>query len=113
MSQTIPTEIEVQRCRACGKLMVPPSFGCFRCGSADLETTTAPASGALYTFTKIWVAPAGREDEAPYTVAVVELEGGLLLPSRIAKGRDDSLAIGQKLTLAGQDEHGYIFEPRA
>ncbi|HEX2171486.1 MAG TPA: OB-fold domain-containing protein [Dehalococcoidia bacterium] len=103
--------IEVQRCRACGKLMVPPAVGCFRCGASDLETTAVAASGSLYTFTKIWVAPAGREDEAPYTVAVVELSGGLLLPSRIAEGRDDDLAIGQQVRLAGRDEHGYIFEP--
>lgn len=105
------TAIDVQRCRACGKLMVPPAFGCFRCGSADLAATTVPAAGTLYTFTRIWAAPAGLEADVPYTVAVVQLSGGLLLPARIAKGQDENLAVGQPLRLVGRDEHGYIFEP--
>ena len=91
--------------------MVPPAFGCFRCGSADVESTSVVATGNLYTFTKIWIAPAGREADAPYTVAVVELAGGLLLPARIVKGQDDDLAIGQPLTLVDRDEYGYIFAP--
>ena len=106
-----PIAIEVQRCRACGKLMVPPAVGCFRCGSADLEATTVPPEGSLYTFTRIWVPPAGLEAEVPYTVAVVELQGGLLLPSRIAKGQDEDLQVGQAVRLVGRDDHGYIFVP--
>lgn len=106
-------EIPIQRCRACGKQMVPPAYGCFRCGSADLEETALAGQGELYTFTKIWVAPAGREAEAPYTVAVVRLAGGLLLPARIAKGHDDDLAIGQTVRLVDRDEYGYIFQPAA
>lgn len=108
-AQTNLDQIEIQRCQDCGKQMVPPAFGCYRCGSANLKATTVPAEGDLYTFTKHWVAPAGRESEAPYTVAVVQLAGGLLLPARVAKGQDDDLVIGQRLRLADRDEHGYIF----
>lgn len=108
---TEAASIDIQRCRQCGKQMVPPAVGCFRCGSADLEASTLPAEGDLYTFTKIWIAPAGMEGEAPYTVAVVQLEGGLLLPARVAKGHDDDLSIGQRLRAVGHDERGYIFQP--
>jgi uncharacterized OB-fold protein len=106
-----PGGIEVQGCRTCGKLMVPPAYGCIQCGSDDLESITLPPEGTLYTFTRIWVPPAGLEAEAPYTVAVVELDGGLLLPSRIAKGMDEDLSVGQRVQLTGQDDHGYIFQP--
>ena len=108
-----PGGIEVQRCRACGNLMVPPAYGCSRCGAGadDFESVTLSPEGNLYTFTRIWVPPAGLEAEAPYTVAVVELDGGVLLPSRIAKGMDEDLSVGQRVRLTGQDDHGYIFQP--
>lgn len=91
--------------------MAPPAYGCSRCGADDLEAITLPPEGSLYTFTRIWVPPAGLEADAPYTVAVVELDGGLLLPARIAKGLDENLSVGQRVLLTGQDDRGYVFQP--
>ena len=66
--------------------------------------------GSLYTFTTIRVPPAEFEDEAPYTIAVVELEEGLLLPARLEAAHDDkAVEIGAPVELASEDKRGTLF----
>ncbi|MFW5874608.1 MAG: Zn-ribbon domain-containing OB-fold protein [Desulfosalsimonas sp.] len=63
-------------CSQCGAVTCPPQMSCRNCGSYDLEVTELSGKGKITTFTTIYVAPEGRETEAPYTVVLVELEEG-------------------------------------
>jgi hypothetical protein len=64
------------RCGECSKYTCPPKMTCQECGSPDLEIVQLSGKGKIRTFTQTFVAPQGRECEAPYTVVLVELEEG-------------------------------------
>lgn len=63
-------------CRQCGTITCPPKMTCQECGGYDLEVVQLKGSGKIVTFTQTFVAPQGRECEAPYIVVLVELDEG-------------------------------------
>jgi len=64
------------KCNQCGTINVPPKMVCGKCTSSDMETVELSGTGNIQTFTTIYVAPEGREPEAPYTIVMVELDEG-------------------------------------
>jgi uncharacterized OB-fold protein len=74
---------------------------------------TIPGEGRLYTYTTIYVPPAGFEPLVPYTVAVVEVEGGLLVASRLRVENGEVPALGTPVKLVEAGEGHYIFAPAA
>lgn len=88
-----------QNCGECGHVTSAPKAACARCGSRDLEVTRLPASGEVYSETRIAVAPEGFD--APYTVGLVSLGEARVL------GRVPAEAgIGDSVALAGVVEAG-------
>ena len=72
--------ISGSKCRACGFATFPPRADCPECLSGDFEYREVSGRGTILTYSRIAAAPTGFEGEAPYTVAVVDLEeGGRLL----------------------------------
>jgi uncharacterized OB-fold protein len=68
------------RCKNCGEQSFPPRADCAACLSGEFEFFEVGGKATLHTFSKIVAAPTGFDDEAPYTVGVVDLEeGGRLL----------------------------------
>jgi len=49
---------------------------CQECTGSNLEVVEMRGKGEIKTFTTVFVAPEGREGEAPYTIVLVELEEG-------------------------------------
>ncbi|MFP4393189.1 MAG: Zn-ribbon domain-containing OB-fold protein [Desulfohalobiaceae bacterium] len=64
------------KCRSCFEVICPPLMSCNSCSSFDLEVVQLSGQGRIKTYTTIYVAPQGRESEAPYIVVLVELEEG-------------------------------------
>jgi uncharacterized OB-fold protein len=64
------------KCKECGKINVPPKMVCGQCTSLDMEVVELSGKGNIQTFTTVFVAPEGREAEAPYTIVMVELDEG-------------------------------------
>ena len=64
------------KCQACGAITVPPKIVCRQCTSPDMEVVELKGSGKIRTFTTVFVASEGREDEVPYTIVMVELDDG-------------------------------------
>ena len=62
------------RCTECDHVSFPPRADCSECRSGEFEFTELSARGTVHTFTRITAAPAGFENQAPYTVGVVDLE---------------------------------------
>lgn len=61
-------------CAACGQLSFPPRADCPACRHGEFTFTEMSGKGTLMTFTTIAAAPAGFEEEAPFTLGVVDLE---------------------------------------
>jgi uncharacterized OB-fold protein len=62
------------KCLECGEGIVPPSAVCTACGSPKLEKHSFAKKGRIRTFTVVRVGPEGFD--APYVVALVELDDG-------------------------------------
>ncbi len=71
--------LEAGKCAACGKIYYPPRRVCAACGGREFETVTLSDTGKVVTYTVIRVAPSDFTDEAPYALAIVEVEGGVRL----------------------------------
>jgi uncharacterized OB-fold protein len=63
-------------CRGCGQVTCPPRMTCLTCGGCDLEKVNLCGRGTIRSLTTTFVAPLGRDDEAPYTIVLVELDEG-------------------------------------
>jgi hypothetical protein len=72
------------KCRGCGEVSGQPRMVCAKCGGFDLEVVTLAGDGIIQTFTVNYVAAEGRESEAPYIVAIVELDEGPWVMGNIA-----------------------------
>jgi uncharacterized OB-fold protein len=71
-------ELRFQRCGECGTWRHPPRVACGRCGSERVSWERSSGRGRLFTWTVTHQAllPMFAAD-APYVVAVVELEEGV------------------------------------
>ena len=69
-------ELRLQRCTDCGQAYFYPRPVCPACGSRNVEWFTASGRATLYSYVINHRPAPGFEDEAPYAIAVVELEEG-------------------------------------
>lgn len=82
-------QIMATRCGSCQREYLPPRGGCV-CGKASMEWRAVEPRGKLVSFCEVHYAPGGLEASEPYTVVIVELEGGLRLTGWWAEDRGGS-----------------------
>lgn len=89
------------KCTKCGTLLWQPRIVCSHCNAAEMEWIDLPKQGKLFAFTAVYAgAPLGMEEDVPFVVAVVELDGApLKVVARIDDARFEDLAIGDPVTL--------------
>lgn len=85
-------------CGNCGTVLVPPRPACYACGSRDLTVEEQPRSGSVVSYTAVHAPPPAFAEEAPYTVAIVELDSGARLTGRLDEVYDD-VEIGMDVRL--------------
>jgi uncharacterized protein len=107
-------ELQLQRCRACGRHLFYPRAACPHCLSADLEWRRASGRGTLHTFT---VVHRGQRDfplGAPYVIAIVELaEGPRLMTNLVGVAPDPSaIRIGMPVEVTFEDVSADVALPR-
>ena len=71
------------RCEACGRLSFPPKAICPHCWSRRIAWQDLSGRGRLYACTVVHAAPAAFRHEAPYRVAIVDLDEGVRLATRL------------------------------
>ena len=64
------------KCKACGNISATPRMVCRQCTSSDMEIFELKGGGKIRTFTTVYVAAEGRENELPYVIVLVELDEG-------------------------------------
>ena len=69
-------QLWLQRCNDCNHVFHYPRLHCPECMSSSLEWFQASGKGVLWTYMINHRAAPGFEDEAPYAIAVVQLEEG-------------------------------------
>jgi uncharacterized OB-fold protein len=97
--------LSTTRCPKDGTLLWPPRVACPRCHTEALEWVDLPSEGRLYAFSAVLAgAPMGMEEDVPYAVGLVDLDGdSLRLFGRIVGRRWEELRVGQRVRVEPMD----------
>ncbi|HLF88987.1 MAG TPA: Zn-ribbon domain-containing OB-fold protein [Anaerolineales bacterium] len=109
-------------CPHCDSKIFPPRDICPDCGQEAKELYSFSGRGEVYSFTTVYDAPAGYEENAPYTVALIRLNEGPMVTAQLTDLDDRNVAIGtpvemvtRKLRNDGDERgmlvYGYKFRP--
>ena len=78
-------ELRLQRCQACAKVYFPPRPFCPTCGSREVAVLAASGRASLHSYVINHRAMPNSGFEAPYAIAVVELEEGPRMMTNIVE----------------------------
>ncbi|MBC7716324.1 MAG: OB-fold domain-containing protein [Pseudorhodobacter sp.] len=98
---------ELQHCEDCSAARFPPALVCRRCGSARLAWRVSSGVGEVYATTTV------RDRAGDYNVAIVELEQGARMMSRIDGIAADAVRMGMPVQahIVPGDEPFVVFTP--
>jgi uncharacterized OB-fold protein len=94
----------IQQCNECNKQIFYPRIVCHYCGSTSVEYKEHSGEGEIYSYTVIYKPrhPAFM-DEAPYVVALVDLDGGERMMTNIIDCEIDDIKIGRRVQVSYTD----------
>ncbi len=92
-------ELRLQRCAACGLAVFYPRAVCPHCFGASLTWFTARGTGQVHSYTVVHRAFGEFADQAPFTVALVDLDEGVRMMTRIVDAAPGQVAIGLPVEL--------------
>ena len=109
-------------CPHCEHKIFPPRDICPDCGQEAKDLYAFSGRGEVYSLTTVYDAPAGYEEAAPYTVALIRLEEGPLVTAQLTDLNGRNVEIGtpvemvtRKLRNDGDERgmlvYGYKFRP--
>ena len=98
------------QCDQCKTSGIQPLFVCRKCGGTNFKETTLSGIGTIYSHTTIRVAPEAYRDQAPYDIAIVEMQPGLRITARIQSEEAGKIQIGEQVEYNRADENGYWFK---
>ncbi len=102
------------KCQNCGTVTCPPMLVCQKCASSNLEVVELSGTGVIKTFTTTYVAPKGREVEAPYTIVMVALDEGPWISGNlidIDSAKVTMEIVGRKVSLGHKVFPGDLYSP--
>ena len=107
------------KCKDCGHEAFPPVYVCRSCGSERQEDKEMPKSGKIITYTRLHEPLPGFESQAPFYLAVVELDNGARVLTQVVDSPDESIKTGARVRAtvrramvggeSGQIIYGYKF----
>jgi uncharacterized OB-fold protein len=108
-------------CPHCKEKIFPPRDVCPECGEDAKDLFEFSGRGQVYSFTKVHDAPVGYEENAPYTVALVQLDEGPMVTAQLTDLAQDKVEVGMPVEMVtrklrtdgerGMLVYGYKFRP--
>jgi len=86
--------LSFQHCAGCGAAVFYPRVLCPVCGGANLAWKTSSGRGIVYATTAVY-----RREGDPYNVALVDLEEGFRMMSRVEGVPAEEVEVGARVTL--------------
>lgn len=90
-------KLSIQRCGECGTHRHPPSPVCHACQSFEREWIASSGRGRVWTFAIVREPLEGWPGDVPNVVAIVEMEEGIKLVSRIVGSGAEEVQIGDEV----------------
>ena len=103
-------------CPHCNARLFPPRDVCPHCGGEAKNQYVFSGKGEVYSYTRMTDAPAGFDESAPYTVALIKLEEGPLVTAQLTDLGDKPVEMVTRRLRSDGDErgmlvYGYKFRP--
>jgi len=109
-------------CPHCEAKLFPPRDICPECGGEAKTLYQFSGKGEVYSYTTIYEPPAGYEESAPYTVALVKLDEGPIVTAQLTDLGEEQVQIGTPVEMVtrrlrqdgderGMIIYGYKFRP--
>jgi len=109
-------------CPHCDAKIFPPRDICPECGQEAKNLFQFSGRGEVFSYTTIYDAPAGFNENSPYTVALVKLQEGPVVTAQITDLDEENVEIGMPVEMVTrrlrQDDdergilvYGYKFRP--
>jgi uncharacterized OB-fold protein len=108
-------------CPHCEEKIFPPRDVCPECGEDAKDLFEFSGRGQVYSFTRVFDAPTGYEENAPYTVALVQLDEGPMVTAQLTDLSQDKVEVGMPVEMVtrklrtdgerGMLVYGYKFRP--
>jgi len=102
----------INRCATCGEPFFYPRAICPRCWSDEIEWFEASGRATVYTYSVVYqndLPPFA--DQVPYIAAVVELEEGPRMMTRVVDCAPDEITVGLPVTVAFEELDDEIVAP--
>ena len=103
------------RCGKCAAISFPPRMLCPACFSDQREWVELSGRGVIYAFTRNRIVARAFIKEAPFVTAMVDLEEGPRILTRIENAAYEELKIGQAVKIGfkalTEEIPFYYFEP--
>ena len=109
-------------CPHCENKIFPPRDVCPECGGEAKTLYTFSGKGEVYSYTTVYEAPSGFDNNAPYTVALVKLDEGPMVTAQLTDVDQEAVQIGMPVEMVtrkmrddgderGMIVYGYKFRP--
>jgi uncharacterized OB-fold protein len=109
-------------CPHCEAKLFPPRDVCPECGGEAKTLYNFSGRGEIYSYTTVYEPPAGYEENAPYTGALVKLDEGPIVTAQLTDLGDQPIQIGAQVEMVtrrlrqdgderGMIVYGYKFRP--
>ena len=109
-------------CKECGARLFPPRDVCPECSKPAYEPYVFSGKGTVYSYSTMYHAPAGYEENVPYVVALVRLEEGPLIAAQLTDVDREQVEIDMPVEMVtrkvrelgeeGMILYGYKFRPQ-
>jgi uncharacterized OB-fold protein len=87
-------ELRIQHCNACAKAVFYPRSICPHCHSDQLSWIVASGKGTIYSYTVAHQGFGPFAADVPFVIAIVELEEGARMMSRIVDAPRERVVVG-------------------
>jgi len=95
-------ELKLQKCGACNRFIYYPRDRCPNCFSDQLSWQPVSGRGKLYSYTTVHRASTRSFADAPYVLAIVELDEGPRMTTNMTVPQDQ-LKVGMPVTVVFDD----------
>ena len=109
-------------CPHCDEKIFPPRDVCPHCAREAKTPYVFSGKGEVYSYTTVYDAPEGYEENTPYTVALIKLEEGPLVTAQLTDVDNGQVKIGTPVEMVtrklredgkrGMLVYGYKFRPQ-
>ncbi len=90
----------IQRCETCQKFVFYPRSHCPHCFSEQLAWVQASGNGTIYSYTVVHQAYGPFAEQVPFVVALIELQEGVRMMSRITDAPPEAVRVDAPVQVA-------------